>query len=722
MNSVVRSHVVLLIVWGIFSASAWSQVPQLINYQGLLIDASTGQPVPDGTHNISFSIYDTPTGGSAIWTESQSVQTKNGLYSVTLGSTTPLTPDILSGTEKYLGIKVGSDPEMTPRKRIVSVAYALMSEEADKLDGKHAAEFADASHNHDDRYYTETELNTSDGTPPNQDSNRMSWDNLKDVPGGFADGVDNVGAGGGGWVDDGTVVRLETSTDSVGIGTTSPNSKLDVAGNIAYSGELTKLDVAVNDVATVRSYDFLFGHPDRHGDPGLALTDGGDRLVVNFNGDWPYTALGATAVVDPHSENAGLLEHGLAFGGGGSGEGIASRRTTGANQFGLDFYTDGNSRLSIANSGNVGIGTTSPSDETKLHIQAVSDDFGVLVDGEGTSGSEIGLHSASSKYASLAKNAYFASGAWQRFDASSGAYLQEVQPGGDVLFRTIGAGANPISWTNALTIKTDGTVKIAGASADEWTPAIYGRNEGAGDGVYGWSQNRHGTFGVTYSTNYQHAGVYGLNNGGGPGVYGEATAIDGKGIYGKATTSGGIGVCGVTSSSEGAGVLAQNTGGGPALVAVGNVEITDQNGVTVMELGEGLDYAEGFDVSDEARIVPGTVLIIDPNSPGQLAVSRTPYDTKVAGIVAGAKGLGSGVRLGPGQFDYDVALAGRVYCNVDATEAAVEPGDLLTTSSTPGYAMKATDYARAQGTILGKAMERLEKGTKGQVLVLVTLQ
>jgi len=99
-----------------------------------------------------------------------------------------------------------------------------------------------------------------------------------------------------------------------------------------------------------------------------------------------------------------------------------------------------------------------------------------------------------------------------------------------------------------------------------------------------------------------------------------------------------------------------------------------------------------------------------------------PYDTKVAGIVAGAKALGYGVRLGSDQFDYDVALAGRVYCNVDATGQGVEPGDMLTTSATPGHAMKSTDVSRAHGAILGKAMETLKKGQKGQILVLVTLQ
>jgi len=150
--------------------------------------------------------------------------------------------------------------------------------------------------------------------------------------------------------------------------------------------------------------------------------------------------------------------------------------------------------------------------------------------------------------------------------------------------------------------------------------------------------------------------------------------------------------------------------------------VSRKSGQDLIEFGDGLDYAEGFDVSDDANVGPGTVLVIDPQNPGNLTVSTDAYDTKVAGIIAGAKALGSGVRLGTGQFDKDVALAGRVYCNVDATEGPVEPGDLLTTSATAGYAMKVSDHLRAQGAILGKAMERLEKGRRAQILVLVTLQ
>ncbi|MCK5839390.1 MAG: hypothetical protein KAG99_06045 [Bacteroidales bacterium] len=155
----------------------------------------------------------------------------------------------------------------------------------------------------------------------------------------------------------------------------------------------------------------------------------------------------------------------------------------------------------------------------------------------------------------------------------------------------------------------------------------------------------------------------------------------------------------------------------------GNVTIRDiSTGAIAIELGKGLDYAEGFNVTDKTNIEPGTILCIDPKNPGKLKISENPYDKTVAGIVAGANGLGSGVRLGTQEFDCDVALAGRVYCNTIATTENIEPGDLLTTSSIPGFAMKVTDFENAHGAILGKAMESLEKGKIGQILVLVTLQ
>jgi hypothetical protein len=220
------------------------------------------------------------------------------------------------------------------------------------------------------------------------------------------------------------------------------------------------------------------------------------------------------------------------------------------------------------------------------------------------------------------------------------------------------------------------------------------------------------------------------------GVYASADGDNAYGVYASAYSNGTDedyprGIYAIAYGPEAAGGYFYASGtNGVGVYAYGSEWAADFNGnvrirsgsTTVMELGTGLDYAEGFDVSDKKDIEPGSVLIIDPDNAGKLRISDSPYDTKVAGIVAGAKGLGSGVKLGGSQFDHNVALAGRVYCNVDATQIGVEPGDLLTTAATEGCAMKVTDYNRAQGAILGKAMERLEKGEKGQILVLVTLQ
>jgi len=170
------------------------------------------------------------------------------------------------------------------------------------------------------------------------------------------------------------------------------------------------------------------------------------------------------------------------------------------------------------------------------------------------------------------------------------------------------------------------------------------------------------------------------------------------------------------------GLLAKGSGLNPAAKFWGKIEICNFGGVPVVEIGEGLDYAEGFDISNEDEVAAGTVLIIDTDNPGKLTFSTKPYDSRVAGIVAGASSLGSGIILGSGEFDSNVALAGRVYCNVDASKSVIKAGDLLTTSSIPGYAMKAVDYNRARGAILGKAMQNLEMGKKGKILVLVSLQ
>lgn len=145
--------------------------------------------------------------------------------------------------------------------------------------------------------------------------------------------------------------------------------------------------------------------------------------------------------------------------------------------------------------------------------------------------------------------------------------------------------------------------------------------------------------------------------------------------------------------------------------------------VKALTIVGGADLAEPFAMS-QPDVAPGAVVVIDPQHPGRLKLSTVAYDRKVAGIVSGAGGIRPGIsliqedKLEPGK---NVALSGRVYVQADAGNGSIEPGDLLTTSARPGYAMKATDSARAQGAVLGKAMTALGDGT-GLVLVLVTLQ
>ncbi|MFH1927155.1 MAG: hypothetical protein ABIK79_03125 [Chloroflexota bacterium] len=104
-------------------------VPSVMNYQGVLSDPATGDPVPGGDYEIRFALYDVASGGTALWTETQTVTVENGLFSVLLGSVNPLSPGDFTGST-YLGVKVGADAEMTPRLQIVSVPYAIHAQQA----------------------------------------------------------------------------------------------------------------------------------------------------------------------------------------------------------------------------------------------------------------------------------------------------------------------------------------------------------------------------------------------------------------------------------------------------------------------------------------------------------------------------------------------------------------------------------------------------------------
>jgi hypothetical protein len=156
--------------------------------------------------------------------------------------------------------------------------------------------------------------------------------------------------------------------------------------------------------------------------------------------------------------------------------------------------------------------------------------------------------------------------------------------------------------------------------------------------------------------------------------------------------------------------------------AGGEGRITTQ----VLQITGGSDLSEQFNINaPDQSLEPGMVVSIDPENPGELRLSTHAHDPTVAGVVSGAGGVKPGMLMGQtgsvADGRHPVALTGRVYCQADAGFGAIRPGDLITTSSTPGYAMKVTDHERARGAIIGKAMTGLDEGT-GLVLVLVSLQ
>jgi hypothetical protein len=149
--------------------------------------------------------------------------------------------------------------------------------------------------------------------------------------------------------------------------------------------------------------------------------------------------------------------------------------------------------------------------------------------------------------------------------------------------------------------------------------------------------------------------------------------------------------------------------------------------VKALEITGGADFAENFDVraASVIAIQPGMVVAIDPRNPGKLSLAQRAYDRRVAGIISGAGDVKPGMMMRQegtlADGKHPVALSGRVYVWADATRGSIKPGDFLTTSATPGHAMKVSNSAKAQGAIIGKAMTGLKAG-KGLVLVLVTLQ
>ncbi len=108
----------------ILATGAQAQIPQTLNYQGVLTDAS-GVVVSDGDYSVEFSLYTVASGGSAIWSNTRTVSVSHGIFNVILGESAPL--NLPFSTQYYLGMAVEGESELAPRVQLAASAYSLNS-------------------------------------------------------------------------------------------------------------------------------------------------------------------------------------------------------------------------------------------------------------------------------------------------------------------------------------------------------------------------------------------------------------------------------------------------------------------------------------------------------------------------------------------------------------------------------------------------------------------
>lgn len=290
--------------------------------------------------------------------------------------------------------------------------------------------------------------------------------------------------------------------------------------------------------------------------------------------------------------------------------------------------------------------------------------------------------------------------------------------------------------------------------SDDWggINAYYGLrvdNNGVGDGIRAFNQ----------STSDNYAALYGVNEGnGGSGVYGANIGTSGYGGYFTTQSTSGTSMGIYASSANGIGIKAvdggTNNDNSFALIADGDIFTDDDltvgdhlhvNGTSTFvgaKTGFVVDVAQN---DDTIALEAGDVLVISGAGPaiiGEIPVIKVRRaaqsdSNSIVGVVdqhytpAPKPIQSNGVEdtktesvfteesIQPGEYLTVVTLGAYKIIKVDASFGAIHPGDLLVSSTNPGYAM--VNNAAKTGTVIGKALEGLASGT-GMIAVLISFQ
>lgn len=505
-----------------------------------------------------------------------------------------------------------------------------------------------------------------------------------------------------------------SNTGNVGIGTTG-----------VTNGRLTVQSAAGSEPAITR-FEQLQGANDRGG----YLSFGGGSAGGTSRGYFGFGRTGSGAPTLFANELSNSL----------------SLRSEGA----LHFGTNGdNIRMTLATTGNIGIGTTNP--DSQLHVDGAGSSGTIRVSGNGLGGI---LFKDNAAGANAKLFQWRSEGGLFRMALLNDAENTFAQPNllvanaaGNVGFGTASPSARVDvngafrSWTDSQgdvtithaglvsTLRAAPTVQLAlGANGSEALRINTAGNVGIGTSLPSAPLDVRSSSTV--------AKFYGTGSGNQWSEFGNSVAQMNIGVGAVGATSG------VPYLWSSANNLAVGADGNPTMVISGmnngNVGIGTSSPTKKLDVAGDLnasgtitggnfvakyqDVAEWVESSQQ--LAAGTVVSLDPDKANQVLASVHAYDTSVAGVISARPGIVLGEE---GASKVLVATTGRVKVKVDATRAAIKVGDLLVTSEVAGVAMKSTPVEvgsvqlHRPGTLIGKALEPLAGGI-GEILVLLSLQ
>lgn len=475
-------------------------------------------------------------------------------------------------------------------------------------------------------------------------------------------------------------VLVLSNTGNVGIGTASPSTLLHVGGggdsplvgvSAIYATNAGATNIAVRDSTSdveglyyAYSGGVLFGAVTNHN--AIIRTNNLDRITVTSGGN---VGIGLVPASGNKLDVAGNINASGTI--NATALNINNSPVTGSQ------WTTNGTAINYSG-GNIGIGATTP--QSKLSINTSTQSPGSLLE--------------------INSRGDLAAGSWSaiRFGLDSNSYPNQYAKGGIVyesrdgynrgkLHLVVNTAANTtnMSLSDAL-LTVDGTTGNVGIGST--TPAS--KLDVAGN------VNATGTISAT-----------GLNINGSP-VTSSQWATNGSNIS-YSVTNGNVGI-GATPAS------------GNKLDVAGNGHFSGNVTVDGSIAAKYQDMAEWVPSSE--HIPTGTVVVLDSTKSNQVISSTQAYDTRVAGVISEQPGIALG-EGGAGKVL--VATTGRVLVQVDASKSPIHIGDLLVTSDVPGVAMKSEPVnvggvqLHRPGTLIGKALEPLEKGS-GKILVLLSLQ